>query len=299
MKRTLVSLLGIGLMLAMCMAASADAVLFSDSYTVSGNSWDINYEYNSGARQGGSLGPLQYTENPFSTPRVDPNINDGHLDQLSQVDADGAIGAMSLFSTGNWGNDFKYAWASPNYNFKNWTNLTIEFDVNPTVSGVVPPSGFGVGMSFGSDVQGAYFFPGSGSYGNPVSPSGGLGIALAEDGRIICFSDPDHTAVWGNVPLHSGFYHFKVTIDTAGYGGGQSAHCRYWVDGIAIHDFVRAGGLNNNYITLGSESINGNIMQTAFDNLVITTTVVPEPSALAGLFTGLAGVCGLVIRRRK
>jgi hypothetical protein len=149
------------------------------------------------------------------------------MDQMSQLNTNDAPGALSMFSTGNWGPDFKYAWASPNYNFKNAASLTIEFDVNPTATGVVPTHGVNAGISFGSDVQGAYFWPQAGSYGVPISPSGGQGVAIDETGRIYCYGNNAPDLVFGGVTPHSGFYHFKITIDTAGYGSGEPALIKY------------------------------------------------------------------------
>src|SRR2546428_4787577 len=106
-------------------------LMFRDTFDVSAQSNDINFENN--LRQRGNAAPLTYSENAAT-------------DDLTQVGSPDAPGRLRLRSN---------SYVSPNHNFIEGGRFTIEFDVDP---GIDDDPGDGLspdwcGVVFGSTTQ--------------------------------------------------------------------------------------------------------------------------------------------------
>src|SRR5437762_4633176 len=92
-------------------------VLFQDNFNVSAMSSDVNFENNLGRQNGGAVGALSYSERPDTAAG-------GLLDDFRQLNTPDAPGKLVLNIT-------DFVWVSPNYNFADGSDSTLEFKVNP------------------------------------------------------------------------------------------------------------------------------------------------------------------------
>lgn len=302
MKRVLVVLAAIAATMACAASIQAQTVLFSDNFDIDGYSYDVNTD-NLGIRQGGTLAPITWNvreENKPGQPYA------GHV-ILNHPWIEGSGGSSSLeffVYDKSWPDYYggpyeNYAWASPNHSFTNAGALSIEVDIDPlgpNSSDAV--DGHFAALIFGTDVQGTYAIPMDGSYVTPTSP--GMSFWIKDDGRWSVQNDNGAIAT-GTVatpkPGPNSYYNVRAVLSTAGYGIGADAFVSIIVDGESVYSGVRTSGFANNYITLAAQGLSPNEYNVSqFDNFAVT--MIPEPSSILALLSGLCGA-GMVIRRRK
>src|SRR5688572_3449254 len=232
-------------------------VVFQDTFNTSAGSWDVNFENN--LRQTGTAAPLTYTE-PAA------NAAGGAADEFTTVN-DMAPGQLSIQNVGTG--------VSPNYNFIDGPEFTIEFDVTP-----------GADFPAGSDNWASIAF-GASSRNAFVNGGDGMGILFRNDGRIEVWDGG--TRVTGSsfenaftvAPLR-----VKIDAITSDFHGGSPATVRMSVNGTPVQigastmEHVKAAGFRGNYITLAGV---GADLVHAFDNLKVTAEacVSAQPSIIS------------------
>src|SRR5438876_1439429 len=230
-------------------ATVTNELMFRDTFDVSTQSNDINFENN--LRQSGNAAPLTYSENAAS-------------DDLTQVGSPDAPGRLRLQSN---------SYVSPNHNFIEGGRFTIEFDVDP---GIDDDPGDGLspdwcGVVFGSSSQNPFIFS-----------SDGLGILFRNSGNIEVWETQAQGAIYsasgdypGGIPTGTNF-HVRIEVDTADFSGRSPATVRMFVNDIQVRidnntlEHVKASGFRNNFITLeGLGGTPGPWVHT-FDNLTVS-----------------------------
>src|SRR5437667_487292 len=223
-------------------------LIFRDTFDVSAQSNDINFENN--LRQRGNAAPLTYSENAAS-------------DDLTQVGSPDAPGRLRLQSN---------SYVSPNHNFIEGGRFTIEFDVDP---GIDDDPGDGLspdwcGVVFGSSSQNPFIFS-----------SDGLGILFRNSGNIEVWETQAQGAIYsasgdypGGIPTGTNF-HVRIEVDTADFSGRSPATIRMFVNDTQVRidnntlEHVKASGFRNNFITLEGLGFPGPWVH-AFDNLTVS-----------------------------
>src|SRR2546425_3337604 len=209
--------------------AVTNELIFRDTFDVSAQSNDINFENN--LRQSGNAAPLTYAEPPAQT------------DDLTQVGAPDAPGQLRLQSS---------SYVSPNHNFIEGGRFTIEFDVDPGTNDTGNPlSGDWCGVVFGSTSQNPFIFS-----------SDGMGILFRNDGRIEVWETQAQGAIYsgsgdypGGIPTGTNL-HVRIEVDTADFSGTSPATIKMFVNNTQVRidnntlEHVKANGFLNNYITL-------------------------------------------------
>jgi hypothetical protein len=288
-------------------AAFADEVLFSDDFTPAHfNQPDINEGY--AARQTGIVGAHPWLEKPATA-------SGGSFDGGTYIwhpwnDRDLMLNATSQSFTGGEGT---YLWASPDYNFDQWTHKIVEVDVWPHNYPYGGPRTDWAALTIGTDVPGTYAIPGMGDYGTPNSRGAAITLTSLEEngvytGRYAIYE----SYVWGastptvarkidTLPGHNDNtpYHLKVEYSTAAFDGVAPhwVHVAFSIDNTMVYEWDCDPWIND-YITLSGIGLSGGAYSThVFDNFKVTA--VPEPSALAGLIAGMFGMASFAIRRRK
>ncbi len=248
-----------------CDSASAQQLIFFDNFNILGSSHDINYQYNLG-RQSGLLGPLLYSE-------LAGTKAGGTNDAWSQLGNPNAPGSLFL-SPGN----LTYIWFSPNHNFKEARNFTIELDIDPLLdSSPERQVDSWVGVVFGASRQATFLIPGS-----PPMGAGGIGINLRQYAydftAMEIFSDDQRVHVINSLPTHPGPYHLRIDVDVAAYDG-SSVDFQVTLDHVYSWAFTRPQGFTDNFITLsgyaGADVVDG--VHHSIDNFSLTGTFVPVP----------------------
>jgi hypothetical protein len=226
-------------------------LVFQDTFDVSQNDYDLNFEY-TGGRQSGTVAPITYS---------DPAEFEG----LAQLENSGAPGWLWLQP-----DDIENtAYVSPNFNFNNVGPFTIEFDINP---GFDDPDNTGTDWAaivLGASSQNAF-----------VNASNGIGILFRNNGNIQVFNGPNAVyggtgGIAGGLPL--GEFHVAIEVDVADYFGQSPATMRLFIDGeqaivsgIDSMELVKTAGLTSNFVTLMGYAGGGNTWVHLFDNLKIT-----------------------------
>src|SRR6185369_6257757 len=204
--------------------AVTNEVIFRDTFDVSVQSNDINFENN--LRQSGTTGVLTYSEDAAS-------------DDLTQVGSPDAPGRVRLQSN---------SYVSPNHNFIEGGRFTIEFDVDPGFDDTgSPPSADWCGVVFGSSSQNPFIFS-----------SDGMGILFRNDGRIEVWETQAQGAIYsgsgdypGGIPSGTNI-HVRIEVDTANFSGGSPATIRMFVNDTQVRidnntlEHVKASGFSNN-----------------------------------------------------
>ncbi|MDH7502688.1 MAG: DUF642 domain-containing protein [Verrucomicrobiota bacterium] len=238
-------------------------IILRDTFNVSSATTDINFECNS--RQTGSAAPVTYTASVAGTP-----------EGLIELGMPEAAGWLRITST---------AVLSPNHNFVEGGDFTIEFDLDPGINDPGGPlSGDWCAIVFGASTQGPF-----------VNASDGMGILFRNSGDIQVFDGT--TAVYGGngglaIPTDRPF-HVKIQVSTANFRGSP-ANVKMFIDGQQATigaepdgGHVKAAGFRANYITLESYAWPGPWVDL-IDNLTITAT--PCIKAEPGFATAVAGL---------
>lgn len=207
------------------LAQMSPEVVFRDTFDVSAYSTDINFENN--LRQTGTAAPLTYSASVSGDP--------AGLIELGSGDSPGWLRCTST------------AVFSPNHNFVEGGEFTIEFDVDPGVNDMGEPlSGDWFAIVFGANAQN-YF----------VNASDGIGVLFRNNGQIQVFDGG--TSIYGGsgdvtIPTDRPF-HVKVEVSTADFRSSP-ATVRMFIDGQLANiggtegAYVKTTGLRANYITL-------------------------------------------------
>lgn len=257
-----------------------DAVLLSDSFDVPASSYDINLGYDQG-RQSGLLSPIAWSTRPEYLPG---QYNVGHV-VLHHPWMDSTLEFFVYDKS--WPDYYggpleNYAWASPNHNFTDARQISIDFDVDP-----IAPVAYGdssnhfAAVIFGAGAQGTYVIPTSGDYLTATSPGMSFWIQDQGDWSV---QDEGGVIASGTVatpkPGWDSFYHVRVRISTTAWGTGADALVSVSVDGQSVYSGLRAGGFASNYITLSALGLSKTDYNTSqFDNLIISTVLDPTTIA--------------------
>lgn len=219
-------------------------IIFKDTFNVSAPSTDINFEHQ--LRQSGTAAPITYNYSVAGTP-------EGFI-ELGNPDSPGWLRITST------------AVLSPNHNFTEGGEFSIEFDLDPGINDLGSPlSGDWCAIVFGASTQGPF-----------VNASDGMGILFRNNGDIQVFDGT--TAIYGGpggvtIPTDRPF-HVKIEVSTADFRGSP-ATIRMFIDGqkaticAAGDEYVKASGFRANYITLERYAWPGP-WTDLIDNLTVT-----------------------------
>lgn len=242
------------------------APVWSDSFAVSGNSFDVNYQYNNGIRQSDALAPLNYAQSPAGT------------DYRHELGS--AFGANLLLK----GDSTASGMVSPNYNFKGLVNglpvTRISFQVQMALTNNHVPNYTYAGFSLG----------GNATLVGMMSANPHFGVRLIHDtrygaGDVIQFFD-GATKVGPNYGFPSGvsptnLFNVMLLMSDASDGdpwnGVGATTISMYVNSVLVASYTKSGGgYANNYVTLeGGQSAtvaNGNLGLTTFGQLTVASS---------------------------
>jgi hypothetical protein len=235
-------------------------VLFQDNFNVSALSSDVNFENNLGRQNGGAVGTLSYSE------RSDTAAG-GLFDDFTQVNTPDGPGKLALNIT-------DFVWVTPNYNFTDGGEFTLEFQVNPGANNAGHDNANWAAVVFGASGKGSF-----------VNASDGMGILFRNDGRIQVFDG--NVAVYGSDftnALPAGDLNVRIETKTSNFKGISPATSSMFVNGTQVQigggtnlNLVKSTGIRNNYITL--EGIGNGLVHT-FDNLKVSALACIKASPL-------------------
>lgn len=302
MKAFTVTCIAIGTVaLAVFGSPTKAAVVFSDSYSVSTDSFNVNLE--TAARQSGSLAPIDYVAdtadvtNDFRHQLFSAGTNPSQPLQLAGdagLPAPAPIFAFPIM-------------VSPNHNFVGSDSgniigkrITLDLDVATFVSDPTGGSFVQAGLTLGA--------------GSPLTRNdeagSHFGIRAIEDtfsgnGAFLQFFEGD--TLVQNLVTHSagnGTLEMQIDIDDLSDGnpwdGVGSTTITVSVNGsqVGTPHTIGGGGLTSNYLTLsGDRDFNGQDLVThVFDNLNVHALPIPEPGT-ATLMGAALSALGLVRRR--
>ena len=278
-----------------CLASSAHAaVLFSDNFTTSGQSNDVNFESSSG-RQSGTLGSVQYRQGngAFSSTLTGTVADEAANGVATEVSDNSASGTLWL--TGS-----TLASVSLEHSFTENAGVggytSISFTVDP-ITASLGTSGNWAAITLGAGDNSSYGSSGTGARGQFITNAGAhFGILFRDNGGYQVFN--------GSSAVASGTYDATPTVGTThavevritglvdgnAWDGSGDSQIDVYVDGglTPFFTYTKTGGYTDNFITL--ESFGGN---SQFDDFQIA--VVPEPSV--ALLGGL-GLFGWMRHRR-
>jgi hypothetical protein len=240
-------------------AQNSFELLFSDSFDVSANSNDVNFEHNAG-RQAGLAAPLLYSDSA------------GPANPLTQVNNPDAPGRLRL-STATGAN---FVSVSPNHNFTQGGEFVIEFDVDAGLNDPGGASSDWAAIVFGSTRQNVF-----------VNGSDGMGILFRNNGEIEvwdggarAYAGPGEFP--GGIPKES--IHVRIEVTAANFSGSP-ATIRMFIDGTEVRigsgagfEHVKAAGFGGNYISLMGY---GTSWIHTFDNFSISAVTCINPSTYA------------------
>jgi hypothetical protein len=234
-------------------AAGTPRITFRDTFDVSAQSNDINFE-NTAGRQSGTAAPLTYLEN-----------TGGATDPLTQVGAADAPGWLRLEVPPP-----GYVAVSPNHNFTEGGNFTIEFDLDAGLNDPGGTSGDWACIVFGASSPLMF-----------VNASDGMGILFRNNGAIQVFDGGTDTGGGAALPL--GQIHVRIEVETPNFQGNSPATVRMFVNDIQVQlasgsmEYIKPTGFRGNYLTLGGGAWGGTWVHV-FDNFTVTATPCIRPS---------------------
>ncbi len=229
-------------------------LLFADNFTVSSSSVDKNFEYNAG-RQSGTVSPLVYK---------DQNPPAGVI-QVNNPDSPGRLRLQPVPA-------FRYPNLSPNHNFTEAGNFSVEFDLNTGIDDDVSPSGdYWASVVIGATAPNQY--PTT-SDGFGVLYRNHAGYAVFDGSSFVRYELPGAGFPDGLLPL--GEFHVRFEVTTARFQGSP-AIIRMYINGVEVrigngvgNEYVKATGFFGNWITLGADGDNTITRTETFDNLSVT-----------------------------
>ncbi len=221
-----------------------EELVFMDPFD--GFNWDISF-LDELSRQSGSAAPLTYGE-------AESTLTGGLDDDLTRLEND----TLALES-------FGYVWASPNYDFVDGGNFSVEFDLQPGSNNPFGDRDDWAGIVLGATTQGTF-----------INSSDGFGVLFRNNGNIQVFDKT--TAIYGSAEAVTPIgipFHVKIDVSSAGFAAGSPTLISMSIDGspVAITGegagmtYVKQDGFNGNFITL--QAI-GDFLIHNFDNLSVT-----------------------------
>ncbi|MGC8744513.1 MAG: cadherin-like domain-containing protein [Verrucomicrobiia bacterium] len=216
-------------------SAAPEDLMFLDTFDIWYSTYDVNAEYQYEYRQYGLLAPLDYTESDRTT-------NGGPMDFQTQLDE-----SHLVFMPTNPPAEYRLATVSPNHNFKEGSEFTIEFDLDAGTNDVANASTDWAAIIFGSS-----------SSNVSVNASGnGIGILFRNNGFMQVFDGAtlvyDGSGITGgHIPYDQ--FHVKISVSAAAYEGSP-ALIALWVNDNFIKlstngPYIKQSGLRDNWITL-------------------------------------------------
>lgn len=267
-------------------SAQADTLLFLDNYSVSQNVVGTAgpTTYDAAGRQTGTAAPQDYTA-------IYPDDQSWQL----QVGNSSNPGAVVLAPGAGNGVGFKAVSTSPCHDF---------------VEGVGSAEGYSVsvqmdpnGLTASSDSY-MYISVGASTQTDHLGTNGSLSAGVRKDGSWFLFDNTMGTlgSTGGQLVAHTGFYSVEFKYSVPAFDDATQVSYSLWIDGEKVYgESLSCGGLAHNYVMLSAVN---NPDSTAaalgwFDNLSIRANVVPEPSTVVLLASGLFGLLAYAWRKRK
>jgi len=250
-----------------------------DTFTVSGQSSDINFEYNAPGRQAGVLAPIRWSE-PIGFDQYGANDARTHLSDTNTL-------VFSPFAPSP-----NLAWSSPAHEFLESPTYAIQFDV-------IPPLGDATnswaGFSWGTPT------PLRGPDQTGVGTIGGMGllfrtsnqtneIQIWQGGTVIHRGHPYYQGI-GLAPLPTPPFRFRVEVSAGAIGDGSPALVRAYVNGTPVrlsqattNEFVwvKTNGFGGGYFTLSALAQAPGQQDSIFDNVTVYAlpSIWPSRSAI-------------------
>ena len=239
--------------------------LLTDNFYAPGNPNTGDLNFNLAARQGGTLGPITYSQ----------------VGNTQVGNPTGGVDSGNYLLTAFGGR------VSPDFNFNNTYSsggLSVSFDLAPNINGGNP--GDWGSVNIGASAGGATAFV------NDGTPH--LGILFRGNGLIEVWDGATNVTsapAWGPGGVTNALNHFELLItdptDFNPFDGAGQTDVEVYANGILVYNFSKGGGgYADNYVNFGASAIAGH------DNLVIAQ--VPEPGSFALLALG-----GLALLRRR
>jgi len=273
-------------------------LVFQDSFDLRNNpstphipAGSLNINTNLAFRQAGYYAGTPYIEQAATAPG-------GTYDSFSQVDFAGGTIAGTNYSAvpdalvliGGLG--YNLTMVSPNQNFNlrgiRIDQMVIEFDVDPYIGGSGEDDW--VGIRFGDSEPLQWVL-------NP----GGIGMIFWNNGYFAAWDGGTSVGFGPAFTEAEGFHTIRIEMDMLEFNGSP-ATIRAYADGSVspFWSYTRTNGFQDNYITLLGLGVSQNAsIGHAFDNLMIYTASIPEPTS--GLLLALGGLAlaSWGFRRRK
>ena len=273
--------------LAGSMAASVAQAQYTpvwyDSFNVSLNTNKTSFEFNNGIRQSGVLAPIGYTQLP------------GGGDYHHQLFGPAASPLLLAGDTVN-----QYTGVQPQLSFKGTVlgsqiagkKISFSLDLNATTTAAYTAAGISVGSGSGINLLDAA----TTHFGVKFIEDGAFG-----SGNFIQFYDGINL-VNNLLPFTAGgagAFGVELLINDLSDGnpwdGVGSTTIDLYVNSVFIAGYTKGGGgYTDNFLTLvgerGFTSPNLTIATHTFDDLTVYAAPVPEPSALALIGLGMAGI---------
>jgi hypothetical protein len=239
-------------------------VLFNDTFDVSANNFDINFE--NAVRQSGLSAPLAWTEDPLSS---------GAADFMTQVGNTLPAGLLAPTE-----GVLPYTWISPSLPFAVAPRLRIEFEAWPVYFGDGSSPDW-VSLSFGNTAAGAF----------PINPE--MGFIIRDGGNVEVFDGGV-----GVASVAAGFQQsYDVTLDLFDLDFGSPGPVLMNLkvgNTMVLTNYVRAAGFTNNWLTVGAFNSGPGAQVNFVDNFVVS---IPEASTVT--MCGLASLGLLVVGKLR
>lgn len=265
-RTALVALLGMGLVA----QVQGETVLFSDTFNVSANSTDVNYQNTNGRQSGGTLGILSYAEG-------------GSFDWCAQV-GNGVVPNGLLLAAGS--HALRKGYVSPNHNFTENPGtggvFFVRFKVDPVLA--VSPNQtptLWVGLALGTSEAKRTSF---------VNATDGFGILFRGNGNFSAFDGStqigsDSTYTTDTNGFHAVEVRIVGPVDGNPWDGTNGTAIAVFDHGKSTPFFCyrKVGiGYTNNWITLiGEGNSDDSIALHGVDDLQIGTNAVVVATNLA------------------